>query len=133
MKEKCELDSELEEKVEMIKKMLMNWKVVITADRREGGMCREVYERKKDNLEECEDFIQDISEEVQRIEEGKTTEGIVEDTINWLIYRIRGYIEQEEEYRNRGEIDCARYWENVLKVVMKARLRENWEEPEEME
>ena len=61
---------------------------------------------------------------MERIEEGKADEKKVEEFINRLIYEIEEEIEIEEIYRNRGDRDYVRYWENVLKVVMKARLGE---------
>ena len=89
---KVKMESELKEKMELIKKMLMNWKVVIIENRKGEGECKEVYKRRKDNLKECEDLIQDISEEVQEIEKGKTDEREVEIIIDGLKYQIGLYI-----------------------------------------
>ena len=84
-------DNELENKMELIKKMLMNWKVVITANRREEEMYKEEYERgirRKKCLEELDEYFKEISEEVERIEEGKADEKKEEEFVNWLIYKI---------------------------------------------
>ena len=72
----------------LIKKMLMNWKVVITANRREEEMYLEAYERgirRKKCLEEFDEYFKEISEEVERIEEGKADEKKVEEVINRLM------------------------------------------------
>ena len=124
--------------MELIKKMLMNWKVVITANRREEEMYEEEYERgirRKKYLEELDKYFKEISEEVERIEEGKADERFVKGSMNTLIYEIEGEIEWEEKagrrQKDQGDIDYVRCWENVLKLVMKARERIEVDKKEE--
>ena len=103
-------------------------------------MYKEEYERgirRKKCLEELDEYFKEISEEVERIEEGKADEKKVEEVVNRLIYKIEEEIEIEED--NRGDIDYVKYWKNVLKLVMKARewievdKKEEWIETEREE
>ena len=74
-------------------------------------MYEEEYERgirRKKYLEELDEYFEEISEEVERIEEGKADEKKVEEVINRLIYKIEEEIEIEEIYRNRGDRDYAK-------------------------
>ena len=81
-------DNELEKKMELIKKMLMNWKVVITANRREEEMYYEEFERglrRMKYLGKLDGYFKKISEEVEKIEEGKVDEKRLEAIIDVLI------------------------------------------------
>ena len=128
-----EIDDKLEKTKEVKKKMLMTWKVVTKEYWREESIYRELNERRKDDLEKCEKLIQEISEEVQSIEEGKHPGYGAAENIPILELKTRRYIEKEKEYRDEGEMNSVKYWENVWKVVMEAKLGVDKVETEEAE
>ena len=111
-------------KMELIKKMLMNWRIVMKENRREEERYKEEYEkgiRRKKGLEEIDVYFKRASEEMNKIEEEiakKRKEGKVEvlidaDPVYYDIekaaYIVYARITNEEEIRNGGDRDYVSY------------------------
>ena len=105
-----------------MKKMMENWEVLIEANIGEEEMCKEVDEREIGDeswryLNKYSNYFDSISEEVEKIEEGKADEKKAYAFIRELISEIEKEIEKEKIWRNRGHRNFVDYWENVLKIV----------------
>ena len=108
------------------------------ANRREEERYKEEYEkgvRRKKDLEEVDEYFQQVSEEVNKVEEYYDEEGKkVYDVLMSVAHIVHAKIRNEEEMRKRGERDYVSYWEKIREMISIARFCEvNLENMENMD